>query len=136
MTNDNDMEVIRAQVKRSLPATLKKSDEELLADIGQIALSPQLFDAQKKITVKALTKAGDDYVRKAGLGAKVKTVVCDNKDIIGGEVTVSNVSALISILLPVFGIAGAVPGAVLSLAVFIIRIGLNEYCKDFKVVKI
>lgn len=136
MALGNDMEAIRAQVKRNLPAVLKKSDEELLADIGQIALSQTLFDAQNKITVNTLTKAGSDYVRKASFSAKVKSVVCNNKDIIGEKLTVTNVAALVSVLLPAFGIAGIVPVAVLSLAVFIIRIGLNEYCRGFKVVEV
>jgi hypothetical protein len=118
------------EVERQLPTVLKMSDAELKARAGQIPLSGKLYDGHVAFKEEDLVAAGDTFLAK---DSGVREVVCTNKDEIKDTLDATNVSALVTLLLPVFGLPPlAIPLAVISLAVLIIKIGVNEYCKGFK----
>jgi hypothetical protein len=61
---------------------------------------------------------------------RIREVVCSNKELLSGAIDAANISALVALLAPTLGFPPtAVPAAVVALAVLILRIGLNQYCR-------
>ncbi len=76
-------------------------------------------------------------------GSRFHDIICEpaNKNLIkdiinlgGGPGSVAGVTALVKVLLPMFGIALSaagvivIPGAIVALAVLLIRYGIDKYC--------
>jgi hypothetical protein len=126
---------IRAEVARVLPAFQDSSDRELLAAIGSIPFNAEFQgvaapDALPELGGPdfGLSRVGEWFVRT---NEAVREVVCNNKDEFRDVITAENVTALVLLLLPAMGMIGgsAPPAAAIALAVFLLRIGLNEYCR-------
>jgi hypothetical protein len=124
-----DPEVIRQEVVRQLPGLESKSVEELQQLVGQIPMAADLFRPRATITAKSLSAAGKAFVAKD----KVKEFVCDpdNRKLIDDSLNAGNVGALVALLLQAFNIAGVVPLAIIALAVLLLKMGLNTYCKGY-----
>lgn len=127
MANTVDEAKVREEVERSLPALLEKSEEELKAEVGQLAIGDQLLDPDRPITLEALTEAGDGVVRRR----PIREVVCDPENLkkIDETLTVPNVTSLVLLLMGLLNIAGTPVLGIMALAVLLLRIGLHEYCR-------
>ena len=127
---------IRAQVERALPALEHSADDELLAAIGSIPFNPAFsaVPAPQEFLGFGAPNFGLKRVGEAFLKAndRVRGAVCANKAAFDGIIDAGNVTNLLLVILPALGMTGvgAPPGAAIALAVFILRIGLNEYCKS------
>jgi hypothetical protein len=134
-----DQESIRTVVERDIPALEQSSNEELLAAIGSIPLDPVFTNvrspqeiAEYSIPGFGLARLGEKFINT---NQHVREVVCRNKSSFSGLIDVRNVSALVVVILPALGItavAAAPPVAVMALAVFILRLGLDEYCRGYE----
>lgn len=126
---------IRAEVARVLSALQNSSDQELLAAIGSIPFHPECTtvpapDALPELGGPGfgLSRVGDWFVRT---NDAVREVVCTNSDEIKDVITADNVSTLVLLILPALGMtnAGVPPAAAIALAVFLLKVGLNAYCR-------
>jgi hypothetical protein len=135
---DVDSAAIRTQVEQSLPAFEQSTDDELLSAIGSIPFNraytavqaPQEFPGYGTPNF-GLSRIGRIFV---DTNTRVRNVVCSSKAEFSGAISVDNVSNLLVIILPALGAAGiaAPPASAIALAVFILKIGLDQYCKDFQ----
>jgi hypothetical protein len=137
MAEQVDHAAIQREVERVLPALQESSTEELFSVIGSLPLEPDHEDDLAALGLDDLYKT---RISVRGVGerfalysSKVQGVVCRNKDAFGSLIDASNVTALVALLLPTLGFAATAvpPAAVIALAVVILRVGLNEYCKNF-----
>lgn len=118
---------VREEVERFLPALLEKSEDELRAEVGQLAIGQDLLNPETTTTFEALVEAGDQVVERR----TVRDIVCDpaNQEKIDEYLTVDNVKGLVMILLGALRIELALTVSAIALAVLLLRIGLHEYCR-------
>ena len=125
MTDPNEVGPISAQIERYFPVYRDQDEETLLAEAGRLALVNASFAAP--LSRAALVALGRGLV---GADDRIREVVCTNKDIISTAIHAINVSALVALVAPTLGFPPtAVPAAVVALAVLLLKIGLNQYCK-------
>jgi hypothetical protein len=127
-TQDSESTTIAQLVPQALERYKGASEDELLADIGQLALSDAEFAGP--LSRETLVALGRQIVSGH---ARVKEVICSNTTIIGGAIDTANVSALVALLAPTLGFPPtAVPAAVVALSVLVLKIGLNQYCNNWE----
>ncbi len=135
VSDELDYDVVQKEVERVLPAFMESTTEELLSVVGSLTLDADHQDDLAALGVGDLRTA---RVSLPGIGErfalyneKVKGVVCRNKDEFSSLIDIRNVAAMVTLLLPVLGVAPAAapPVAAIALAVVILRVGLNEYCR-------
>jgi hypothetical protein len=122
-------ELIREEVERQLPGLMSKSIQELQAEVGLIPMAAEVFRPTAAVNARALASAGKAFISKD----KVKAFVCepDNRKLVDDSLNAGNVGALVALLLQAFNIAGVVPLAIIALAVLLLRMGLNTYCRGY-----
>lgn len=121
----SDLDTISSQVERNLSTFRDLDEEDLLADVGQLALQDIRYAAP-------LSRAGLVALGRllVSTDQRIREVVCSNKELISVAIDTANVSALVALLAPTLGFPPtAVPAAVVALAVWLLRIGLNQYCR-------
>lgn len=129
MATDNGADIIQEQVECDLPTLLARSEEDLLADVGNMAL---VLDGEVFFFPPPRQELID---RGRALSQNVRHVICDaaNKDLITTSLDAANLTNVIVLLAPVLGFPStAIPVGVISLVVFIMKIGLNRYCLGYR----
>jgi len=136
MTSSVDEAAIRGQVDLSLPTLEQSTNDELLAAIGSIPFNPAFSQVQAPQELLGygtpnfgLARLGEAFLKT---NERVREVVCNNKTQFSGVINGDNVTKLLLIVLPALGMIGvaAPPASAIALAVFLLKIGLNEYCKS------
>lgn len=124
-----DYDLIRDQVEHRLPTVESKPEEELYADVGRIALQYVSFAVSP--SHGQMVRAGKEFVET---DQGIHDVICntDNKGLILGTIDAANVTSVIVLLAPVLGFPpAAVPAAVISLAVLVLKVGINAFCRGY-----
>lgn len=131
MSANQDMTSIHTQVEKQLPTMENQSNEVLYAMIGRgIVFQGAAFLVSP--TEEELTRAGKQFVETH---QGIHEVICnaDNKSVILGAIDVTSITAVVSLLVPIFGFPPtAVPAAVIALAVLIFKIGVNQFCRGYQ----
>jgi hypothetical protein len=131
MTEPTESASLQEQVDRLLPVLQAMTVDELEAYVGEIPLGSRLYDANERLKLPDIRAAGRRFLQT---NQRLRQVVCEarNKKLISDQLTTGNVTTIVNALLPVFGIAaGAVlPLSIVALAVLLLKIGLNVYCRD------
>ena len=124
-------ERVRKEVERELPVYSQLSEDELLAKVGEIPASASgaLYKQENYFDFPDLRALGAAFLKD-----RVRPIVCDpdNQKAIGDALSKENVTALVTLLLPIFGL-GLATGAVVAISVLVLKIGMREFCKDFTV---
>ena len=84
------------------------------------------MDPNAAVSFMQLAEAGERVAERKS----VREVVCDpeNRKAINETLTIPNVSSLVLLLLGVFNVTVVAVGIV-ALAILLIKVGLQEYCK-------
>ena len=127
MTTPSDRDAIERTVQDCLPDLVQQSEDDLFrlaaAPIAEAAGDPDV-------------PFGTDSAQLWGLldASNLRAVVChpDNKALITGTIDVANVTSLVAVVLPLMGMAAAAaPVGVVAVAVLILKIGVNQYCRGY-----
>lgn len=155
MTESYPEDLLRREVELKLPVYQDYTEEQLLAEISQLELGSQLETRHRlegiveagAVTPEAvapiaglnMTQLGSWFMR----GSSFHDIICEpaNKNLIKDSITLAqgpgnaSVTALLPVLLPMFGIAAptgvivfVIPAAIIALAVLLIRYGIDKYC--------
>lgn len=156
MTESYPQDLLREEVELKLPVYQDYTEEQLLAEISQLELGSQLETRRRLEGIAeagAVTPEGIAPIMGLNMSqlgswfmrdSSFHDIICEpaNKDLIKGTVSLgggpgglAGVTALVKVLLPMFGIAvptGAIifviPAAIVALAVLLIRFGIDKYC--------
>lgn len=126
MTDRMDEAQVREEVERLLPALRDRSEDELRVEVGGLALGNEVLNPTTTVGRVQLLEAGERVAKPR----PVREIVCDpeNRKAISETLTIPNVSSLVLLLLGVFNVTVVAVGIV-ALAILLIKIGLQEYCR-------
>jgi hypothetical protein len=129
MTSDQETAEIQAVVERYLPALQELPPAQLQLDVGTLAVQAPVASGQ--VEAEALSPA--DLMEGARtVLVQVAKVICPVKSDIGDAITSANVTTVVKYILPALGfVAGAVPGAAIAVAVFVLKLGLDDFCMKY-----
>ena len=116
----------RRKVEVLMPIMNEMSEGELRAEVGGLAMGERALDPETDASLSAMSSAADNILRR------VRGIVCDpeNRKSIGDTLTIANVSSIVALLAAVLNM-GALPIGLIALAVLILRMGLNQYCRNY-----
>lgn len=125
---DVDVAAVERAVDRYYPILEGFSEEELRAAVGEMARGPELLDPDTVVRANDLEAEGFNLFR----GRTVRDIICDtkNREDIEDALKPDTVKALLVGLLAVLGTSFVVGVGLVALVVLILRIGLNEYCRE------
>jgi hypothetical protein len=88
-------------------------------------------EQKEKESPESLAQFGDRFLRRNRLREAICSAYARKQ--IDDALTPQNVLALATLLLGLLGVAAAVPTVAVTLAILVIRIGLDDFCKGFPV---
>ncbi|HEU0144897.1 MAG TPA: hypothetical protein VFQ47_08925 [Nitrososphaera sp.] len=119
---------LEKEIERSLPHLRKKSEEALLAELGEKRLEAK-GQSTEGMGRAELFETGESFFDR--YRDKIRDVICDAyaKEKISEMITAENVLAIATLLITLVGISAAFPPVIVAMAVLILKIGLNDLCK-------
>lgn len=133
MTGQGDRDTIERAVEAYLPDLLQRPENDLL----QMASGPLLWAGSDMAGAAGIdpAKMPPEHIRMMLDTSRLREVICspDNKSLITGTIDVANVTTLVGLVLPMMGWSpAAVPAGVVAVAVLVLKIGINQYCRGYQ----
>jgi len=113
-----------------------KSDEELMAIIGNYSIDHQPTETMEKVVFQGgwsfsnIVDLGSEFLKKHE--PTIKEAVCGNDGILE-NIDSAGVKDVLNIVLPLFGVAAgfSIPIAIIAVCTIVVRAGIRNYCKDY-----